>query len=55
MTLGFEIIWIVPASIILAIVLAVFLIWDALRRDSGTEAIVAVSDKIYEGAIAFLR
>ena len=55
MTLGMEIIWLLPTSIIFAIVLAIFLIRDVLRRDSGTEAMVAVSGKIYEGAIAFLR
>ena len=44
MALGIEFVWIVPASIILAIVLAIFFIRDELRRDSGSDAMVAVSE-----------
>jgi K(+)-stimulated pyrophosphate-energized sodium pump len=55
MSLGTELLWVVPASIVLALALAFFLIRDVLRRDSGTKEMIAVSDTIYVGAIAFLR
>ncbi|MFZ0547256.1 MAG: sodium-translocating pyrophosphatase [Candidatus Promineifilaceae bacterium] len=55
MTLGTELLWIVPVAILIAIGLAIFLIYDVMRRDTGTAEMQAVSDTIYEGAIAFLR
>ncbi len=55
MTLGNELIWIVPVSILIAIGFAVYLIRDVLARDTGTPEMLNVSNIIYEGAIAFLR
>jgi K(+)-stimulated pyrophosphate-energized sodium pump len=55
MTLGRELLWIVPVAILVAIGMAIFLIYDVLRRDTGTDEMRAVSETIYEGAIAFLR
>lgn len=55
MTLGLELLWIVPVAILVAIGFAAYLVRDVLRRDTGTSEMLAVSDVIYEGAIAFLR
>ena len=55
MTLGTELLWIVPAAILIAIGFALFLIRDVLRRDTGTDRMLAVSELIYEGAMAFLK
>lgn len=55
MTLGNELLWIVPVSILIAIGFAIYLVRDVLRRDTGTQEMLAVSDVIYLGAIAFLR
>jgi K(+)-stimulated pyrophosphate-energized sodium pump len=38
-----------------AIVFALYLAWDVLRRDTGTPAMQEVGDMIFEGATAFLR
>ncbi len=55
MRLGNELIWLPPAAILIAISFAAYLVRDVLRRDTGTPEMRAVSDVIYEGAIAFLR
>jgi K(+)-stimulated pyrophosphate-energized sodium pump len=55
MTLGNELLWVVPVAILIAIGFAAYLVWDILRRDTGTPEMRQVSDVIYEGAIAFLR
>jgi len=55
MELGSELLFVVPVSILIAIGLAIYLVRDVLRRDTGTVEMRAVSDTIYEGAIAFLR
>jgi len=55
MTLGTELLWIVPAAILIAIGFALFLIRDFLRRDTGTDKMLAISELIYEGAMAFLK
>lgn len=55
MTLGNELIPIVPVAILIAIGFAVYLIRDVLSRDTGTPEMLNVSNIIYEGAIAFLR
>ncbi len=62
-----ELIWIVPISGLLAVVVAGYLAWDVLGRDIGPATIKAhsdggskkmsmqeVADTIYEGAVAFL-
>ncbi len=48
-------IWIVPGSIVLALLFAGYLAWDVLRRDPGSEAMQEVGGFIYEGAVAFLN
>ncbi len=45
---------ILPSGII-AILFALYLARDVLARDTGTPEMVAVSDTIYEGAVAFIR
>ena len=50
-----DLIWVVPFSGILAVVVAAFLAWDVMRRDTGSQAMRNVSDAIYEGAMAFLN
>jgi K(+)-stimulated pyrophosphate-energized sodium pump len=47
---------IVPiAAGVLAVVFALYLMWDVLRRDTGTSAMQDVGNMIFEGATAFLR
>jgi K(+)-stimulated pyrophosphate-energized sodium pump len=55
MTLGYELMWLPPAAILVAIGFAAFLIRDVLRRDTGTPEMQHVSGVIYEGAVAFLK
>ena len=50
-----SLIWIVPITIVIAILYAIYLIRDMLRRDTGTPQMLEVSNIIYEGAVAFLR
>ncbi len=50
-----DFVWVVPASGILAVLVAAFLAWDVMRRDTGPPAMQAVADTIYEGAMAFLN
>jgi K(+)-stimulated pyrophosphate-energized sodium pump len=40
---------------LLALLVAAFLAWDVLRRDTGTPAMRSVSDAIREGANAFMK
>jgi K(+)-stimulated pyrophosphate-energized sodium pump len=48
-------IWLVPAAGVFAVVFAIFLIRDILRRDTGTPEMKKIGDMILEGALAFLR
>ena len=48
-------IWLVPAAGVFALVFAVLLIRDVLRRDAGTPEMQQIGDMILEGAMAFLR
>ena len=48
-------IWIVPAAGVFAIVFALYLVRDVLRRDTGTPEMERIGDMILEGALAFLR
>ena len=50
-----ELVWIIPAAGLTAILFAGWLVWDVLRRDTGTEAMRDVGLMILEGANAFLR
>jgi K(+)-stimulated pyrophosphate-energized sodium pump len=45
----------VPVTGILAVLFALWLAWDVLRRDTGTKEMQDVADLIFEGAMAFLR
>jgi len=48
-------IWLVPAAGVFAVVFAILLIRDVLRRDTGTPEMQKIGDMILEGALAFLR
>ncbi|MEE8470748.1 MAG: sodium-translocating pyrophosphatase [Dehalococcoidia bacterium] len=47
--------WLVPAAGVFAIVFALLLMRDILRRDTGTPEMQRIGDIILEGAMAFLR
>lgn len=47
--------WVIPISGILGVLFVAYLIRNVLSRDEGTQAMKAVADTIYEGAIAFIR
>ncbi|MDO8671976.1 MAG: sodium-translocating pyrophosphatase, partial [Dehalococcoidia bacterium] len=49
------IIWMVPISGILAVLFAIYLAQDVLKRDTGTEAMMKISNMIFKGAMAFLN
>jgi len=48
-------IWLVPAAGVFAVVFAILLIRDILRRDTGSPEMQKIGDMILEGALAFLR
>jgi len=48
-------IWLVPAAGVFAVIFAVLLIRDIMRRDTGTPEMQEIGDMILEGALAFLR
>ncbi len=48
-------IWLVPITGVLAVLFALWLAQDVLRRDTGTPAMQEVAGLIFEGAMAFLR
>ncbi|MDP2675471.1 MAG: sodium/proton-translocating pyrophosphatase, partial [Dehalococcoidia bacterium] len=50
-----ELIWLVPVAGFAAILYALWLAWDVLRRDPGTPEMQDVASMIFEGAMAFLR
>lgn len=47
--------WVIPISGVLGLGFVLYLVRDVLSRDEGTKEMKAVSDTIYEGAIAFIR
>ncbi|MBM2832042.1 MAG: K(+)-insensitive pyrophosphate-energized proton pump [Dehalococcoidia bacterium] len=49
------IVWIVPIAGILAILFAIYLARDVLRRDKGTPKMQEIGAMIVEGAMAFMR
>jgi K(+)-stimulated pyrophosphate-energized sodium pump len=49
------IVWIIPVAGLAAIAFALFLAWDVLRSDTGTEAMQEIAGTIFEGAVAFIR
>src|SRR4030042_4407757 len=50
-----ELVWLVPVAGFTGVVFALWLAWDVLRRDTGTDAMRDVSSMIFEGAMAFLK
>jgi K(+)-stimulated pyrophosphate-energized sodium pump len=50
-----ELVWMIPAAGVAAVLYAVWLARDVLRRDMGTPAMQDVAGMIFEGAMAFLR
>src|SRR3989304_9639567 len=50
-----ELIWLVPAAGFAAVLYALWLAWDVLRRDPGTPEMQDGASMIFEGAMAFLR
>src|SRR5687767_6101032 len=49
------ILWVIPIAGLAAIAFALYLAWDVLRADTGTEAMRDIAGTIYEGAVAFIR
>src|SRR6188768_2034298 len=54
-TVGSGINLIIPIAGIVAVLFALYLARDVLRRDVGTQAMQDVAGTIYEGAVAFIR
>ena len=55
MQIASAIVWIIPLAGLAAVLFALYLARDVLRRDVGTDAMQDVAGTIYEGAIAFIR
>ncbi|MGZ6255880.1 MAG: sodium-translocating pyrophosphatase [Candidatus Limnocylindria bacterium] len=47
--------WMIPVAGLAAIAFALYLAWDVLRSDIGTEAMQEIAGTIFEGAVAFIR
>src|SRR5918996_5720008 len=47
--------WVIPLAGLAAIAFALYLAWDVLRGDTGTEAMQEIAGTIFEGAVAFIR
>ena len=47
--------WVVPVCGVAAILFAIYLAWDVLRRDTGTQKMQEVGAMIHEGAVAFIK
>ena len=47
--------WVIPVAGLAAIAFALYLAWDVLRADTGTEAMQDIAGTIFEGAVAFIR
>ena len=50
-----DLVWVVPVAGALAVLFAIFLIRDVLRRDPGTKEMQDIGERILEGAVAFLK
>jgi len=50
-----ELVWLVPVTGIAAVLFALWLAWDVLRRPTGTPEMQEIAGMIFEGAMAFLR
>jgi len=49
------ILWVIPIAGVAAIAFALYLAWDVLRADTGTDAMRDIAGTIFEGAVAFIR
>ena len=50
-----ELIWIVPVAGAVAVIFALVMAWDVLRRDPGTKDMQRIGGMIFQGAMAFLK
>jgi K(+)-stimulated pyrophosphate-energized sodium pump len=50
-----ELVWLVPVTGVAAVLFALWLAWDVLRRPTGTPEMQEIAGMIFEGAMAFLR
>jgi K(+)-stimulated pyrophosphate-energized sodium pump len=50
-----ELVWMIPLAGFAAVLFALWLAWDVLRRDQGTDAMQEIAGMIFEGAMAFLQ
>jgi K(+)-stimulated pyrophosphate-energized sodium pump len=50
-----ELVWMIPLAGFEAVLFALWLAWDVLRRDQGTDAMQEIAGMIFEGAMAFLQ
>jgi K(+)-stimulated pyrophosphate-energized sodium pump len=50
-----DLVWFVPVAGFAGVIFALWLAWDVLRRDTGTDAMRDVASMIFEGAMAFLK
>jgi K(+)-stimulated pyrophosphate-energized sodium pump len=50
-----ELVWLVPVTGGAAVLFALWLAYDVLRRDTGTAAMQEIAGMIFEGAMAFLQ
>ena len=50
-----SIFWIVPVSVVIAVIYAIWAARDVLRRSTGTPQMKEIGDMIFEGAWAFLK
>jgi K(+)-stimulated pyrophosphate-energized sodium pump len=53
--IAMDIFWIVPISGILAVLFAIFLARDVLKKDPGNKKMQEIGGMIFEGAMAFLK
>jgi len=53
--LEWKILWAVLISSLIALAYGLYLVWDVLRADTGTESMQRVAKAIEEGAMAYLR
>jgi len=47
--------WVVPISVVIAVLVAAYFAWDVLRSDTGTPEMQKVAGAIYTAAVAFIK
>ena len=50
-----DLVWSVPIACLISVIFAIWLAYDVLRRDRGTERMQEIAGTIFEGATAFLN